>query len=73
MLLNIFKRKTIPLNKHRKIVKHLHEELLRKDSIIEGLKKEKDLLLKTALKQSSHTQKWQEKANKLIQKKKNLK
>ena len=69
MFLNIFKRKTIPLNKHRKIVKHLHEELLRKKSIIENLKKEKDLLFKTALKQSLHTQEWQE----VARKKKNIK
>ncbi len=69
MLLNLFKKKTIPLNKHRKIVKDLHEELLRKEKIIEGLEKEKALLLKTALKQSSHTQKWQA----IARKKKNLK
>ena len=44
--------KVISLEEHEKIKNALHEEILRKDSIIEKLKVENELLLKTALKRA---------------------
>lgn len=42
------------INILKKKISYLEEELLRKDSIIEGLKKDNELLFKTALKKSEH-------------------
>ena len=46
------KKETIPLSEHEKIKKYLQEEILRKDGIIEKLKQENNLLIRTALKRA---------------------
>ena len=45
-------KSTMKISEHEKIVKILHEELLRKDKIIDELKLENQILIKTALKRS---------------------
>ena len=52
------KGKTISLEQHNKVKKALYEEIKQKEKQIEELKKENILLLKTALKQSAHSQEW---------------
>ncbi len=44
--------KTISIEEHEKVKKILSEEILRRDKIIGGLKRENDILIKTALKRS---------------------
>ena len=46
------KEETMPISEHERIKKTLHEEILRKDKLIEKLKKENEMLLKTALKRA---------------------
>ena len=64
------KSKTISLKQHEKIKKALYGELKEKEKQIEELKKENILLLKTALKQSAHSEEWARLAKKLEKKNK---
>ena len=46
------RKQKITFEEHERIVRILHEEILRKDKIIDQLKLENQMLLKTALKRS---------------------
>ena len=64
------KEKTISLKQHNKVKKALYEDIKQKEKQIGELKKENILLLKTALKQSAHSEEWARLAKKLEKKNK---
>ena len=60
-------KNTIRLSEHERIVKILHEEILRKDKQIEALKLENQMIMKTALKRSEILNDLQKKSIEQIQ------
>lgn len=60
------KKQTILVSDHESVKKTLYDEILRKDKIIDKLKKENELLLKTALKRSNELEEIREKTTKFV-------
>ena len=57
--------KSISYEQHRKLKKWYEEQLKSKDKVIEELAKERDALMKTALRQAHRTKEWQRVAEEL--------
>ena len=60
------KKKNISFKEHEKQIKILHEEILRRDKIIDGLKEDNKLLIKTSLKRANALKDIQDKIDKKI-------
>lgn len=62
------KIETIPKKEHDRIVEILHKEILRKDKIIEKLKDENKILLKTSVKRATDYTELTNKTKKILEK-----
>ena len=61
--MNEKKDETISKSEHERIISALHEEILRKDKLINKLKEENNILIKTALKRAEKIADMNEKLN----------
>ena len=48
---DLFNKKNVAIEEHKRIVKHLSEEIHRKDEIIDSMKERNNIIMKTSMKQ----------------------
>ena len=60
------KKSTISLKEHEKVKKYLHEEILKRDKIIDGLKEENKILIRTSLKRAEELKDLQDKVERKL-------